>query len=225
MEDRDPRQREFDAALDAFRAGGCHRGAVYLSTPITTGWREAALLDELSIDRPDLRSRYRKRWLKEVVFANEETALDAEARIRAEVPAEITVVNPAHVRMAWSQSEYEKFWDLFLTEFPVIVMPLAGWELSSGALAEIRTALTLRLPILNPEFQVMSESDISAALVQADFAHPLHVRDGRERVLSALKKRRVLDDSQASLRKKSQLAWALAERLTKRVCPVMMATR
>lgn len=140
---------EIEAAIQAFSAAGADRGVLYLSTPITTGLYEYELMDELGLERTDLRAKRQDDWLMHVVAANETDAAQQADRLTETWALGRLVINPARVKFStWSQDEYDVLWSRLLKEFPTTVVPLPGWAYSRGARLEISLAVELGLAVL-----------------------------------------------------------------------------
>ena len=122
------------AILDSLRCVNGLNGIVYVTVPITSGIREYKILKELSCTREDLRSRYRDRWINEVVRPNEADAEAYAFMTQIQFPNKL-VLNPAELRVEnWGQGDYTNMWNQVLTDFCdvlVITPPSAIYLLRS----------------------------------------------------------------------------------------------
>jgi hypothetical protein len=190
------RQLEIESALQAFAAAGAERGLIYLSTPITTGRRELELMSTLGAgSREELRRCHADRWLSQVVQPNERDCLLQAELVTQTVALGRLVVNPARMkRPAWDQEDYDRLWAGLISEFPVTVLPLDGWEYSRGARLEVALALRLGAPVIDIQGRPLSAHDLVGSVAEADRV----VRDnnwgGRDVPLPALL---ISDDTEA----------------------------
>lgn len=149
-----------EAIIDSLRCVGADRGLVYVTVPITTGLREFVLMKELSCSRDDLRSKYRSRWLSEVVEPNEADA-EAYARMTQLYHPDKLVLNPAHMRVdGWGQEHYTEMWNQVLVEFCDLLVVTPDWTFSSGAIGEVREMALLGREITDVVGRSISNSQL-----------------------------------------------------------------
>lgn len=140
-----------ETLLEAFEAVGAGDvGVIYVTVPITSGRREFALLHELSCTREDLRTRFRDRWLREVVQANEEEARVYAQQSRKTFAGQL-VVDPSRIHARqWTQDDFDKLWSALIEKYARRVVITPGWAFSRGARHEVGLALSIGLPISDP---------------------------------------------------------------------------
>lgn len=145
------RHSEIESTLQAFVAAGGDRGVFYLSTPITTGRRELELMAQLGIvSREELRHHHSGEWLNKVVRPNKRDAVLQADLVTETIALGKLVINPARITHAdWSQSDYDNLWTRLIQEFPVLIVPVPGWEYSRGSRLEVQLACALGIPVVD----------------------------------------------------------------------------
>src|SRR4051794_10229137 len=117
-----------DVVLEAFEAAGADDGVVYVTVPITSGRREFALMHELRCTRDDLRTRYRDRWLEEVVRPNEEDARTYVGQARIAFSGQL-VVDPSRLHVTeWSQDDFDKLWSTLIERYGRVLVVTPAWS-------------------------------------------------------------------------------------------------
>lgn len=167
--------QEVDLILQAFDAAGAADGIAYLSTPVTSGRREIALMAELGCDSSTLRSQYREAWLQRVVQANGREALAFAELARARLSPQL-VIDPSRLcHPRWSQDDYNAFWKALLTDRATRVIVAPDWAYSKGARIEVHVAVELGIEIEWYDGTPLSPSDIAE---QTTAAHDDLARQG-----------------------------------------------
>ncbi|HEX9991904.1 MAG TPA: DUF4406 domain-containing protein [Acidimicrobiales bacterium] len=152
--------------LQAFEVLSGDSRIAYLSTPITSGRRELALLRRLGCTLPELRRDHAATWRREVIEPNEEDA-DRHAEIARKRLAPELVANPARLRHgAWTQDQYNAFWTALLEERADRVVLAPDWMYSRGARIEVGAAVRLGIPLED----LLGSPVTPAAVAEADRA-------------------------------------------------------
>jgi hypothetical protein len=214
-----------DLVLEAFESAGAEDGIVYVTTPITSGRRELGLLRELGCTREDLHTRFRDRWLTEVVRPNEEDARVYVGQARITYAGHV-VVDPSRLHVDdWTQDDFDKLWTTLLERYGRVVVVTPEWAFSRGARLEVALALSLDIHMVDPFGADLHRGDLRAMLekAEADLRQEgwseealrcllpevfpsQRARDGREEL--ALRRRPPLFDRAAA----QVFAWLVAER-------------
>jgi hypothetical protein len=160
---------EAEAALQAFAACGADRGVIYLSTPITTGRREFAVMERLGVDQATLRAEHKDVWLDEVVAPNERDAVLHADLVTETFALGQLVVNPARISLPeWTQDHYDDLWAELLERFPCCLVPAPGWAYSRGARVEVQTAIDRGLLIRDVGGDQLTAEELAAEAGRVD---------------------------------------------------------
>ena len=135
-----------DHLLQAMCAAGItDRNVVYVSLPITSGWREIEFLGSVGCyDREVSRTRHDEEWVRNVLRGNEDDAIKVVDQVRrSEWTDGQIVVDPSRIAVeGWNQDDYKLFWVRLMERHVRRVVASPGWEFSRGARVEIGFALT-----------------------------------------------------------------------------------
>lgn len=137
------------ALLDLFACAGARRhGSVYVSTPITTGRRYLRWLLEGS--NPET-------FDESVIEANTAAAARLVAETRRRYHSR-TVIDPTRLGEFpdWGQNDYHKFWEMVICHYADTVVFSEGWQFSTGAVWEMRVALSSGIRALDHKFEPLS---------------------------------------------------------------------
>jgi hypothetical protein len=157
-----------DVVLEAFEAAGAEAGLVYVTVPITSGRREFRLLHELGCTRDELRTRFRDRWLHEVVHPNEEEAKELAGLTRTTFACAL-VVDPSRLHVTeWTQEDFDKLWTVLIEGYARVVVVSPDWAFSRGARLEVALALSLGVPLADPFGRELTASDVAAMVEEAE---------------------------------------------------------
>jgi hypothetical protein len=152
----------YEPILEAFEAAGADQGIAYVSVPITSGRLELDLLLELNCSREDLRTRYRERWLNDVVYPNEQRAKLAVSQARGTFH-DLLIVDPSRLHVPdWGQDTFDKLWRTLIERYARRLVLSPGWEFSRGARVEAALAVELRLEISDPLGRPLDLTDLRA---------------------------------------------------------------
>jgi hypothetical protein len=139
---------QFEAPLQAFAyfIGATH--AVYVSAPITSGWRFLSWYREKGKEIKD-QSVYREAHARDVIAPNCAQVRTAMALLKhREYPTPVldpTAFDVPH----WSQHDYRCFWGKVIERFVDRAIFLDGWEASVGCVYEFCVAAREGVPIFD----------------------------------------------------------------------------
>ena len=142
------------------------RSCTYLSTPITSGpafirWKQS-LGDQV---REEDRQYWRDHRLN-VIAENETRIAPIERRLRKEVSG--VLVSPIHLHISgWSQLEYHRFWQEFISQWCAAVVFSEGWEFSTGCCVEALTSVVHGLRLFDQDLADLTPSKMATSLESA----------------------------------------------------------
>jgi hypothetical protein len=141
--------------------------ATYVACPISSGWRELALMRSLGVfDRDVLRSNYAARWETEVLRHNVADARASVSMLRKRVAG--PVIDPSSfVVPGYSQADYDRLCGRILREHVAVVVAADGWEFSRGSRLELVTANRAGLPVHDATGTTLTVGEIVATADEA----------------------------------------------------------
>jgi hypothetical protein len=156
------------AILDTIKCVGGDEGLIYVTVPITSGYREFRLMNELGMTREEVRSKHKTRWREEVVQPNEADAEAYSLIAQLQFPDRI-VLNPAMLQVVdWTQDQYNKMWNEVLRQFCDVLMVTPDWAYSYGARKEVHEMALLGREIVDMFGNSVKFSSLNEATEQAE---------------------------------------------------------
>ena len=139
---------EFEVPLRIFAYFLGTARAIYVSAPITSGWRFLAWYKAKGRELKD-RATYEKAHATDVIVANSRHVSDTVAGLkRREHPT--PVLDPTSFDFpGWSQQDYHCFWGKVIQRFVGRAIFLDGWEASAGCVYEFSVATRAGIPTLD----------------------------------------------------------------------------
>ena len=156
------------AILDTIKCIGGDEGLIYVTVPITSGYREFRLMNELGLTREEVRTKHKARWREEVVQPNEADAEAYSLIAQLQYPDRI-VLNPAMLQVVdWGQDQYNEMWNEVLRQFCDVLMVTPDWAYSLGARKEVQEMALLGREIVDMFGNVVKSSTLNEATEQAE---------------------------------------------------------
>lgn len=156
------------AILDTIKCVGGDEGLIYVTVPITSGYREFRLMHELGMTREEVRSKHKTRWREEVVQPNEADAEAYSLIAQLQYPDRI-VLNPAMLQVVdWTQDQYNEMWNEVLRQFCDVLMVTPDWAYSYGARKEVHEMALLGREIVDMFGNSVKFSSLNEATEQAE---------------------------------------------------------
>lgn len=156
------------AIIDTVRCVGGDLGLVYVTVPITSGFREIRLLHELGCTRQTLRSDHVDRWRTEVVHPNEADAEAFALVAKIQYPNRL-VLNPAALQVSgWSQSQYNDMWNEVLRQFCDVLVVTPDWAFSVGARMEVKEMSALGRSVVDMFGRAVTAKELTAQMESAN---------------------------------------------------------
>lgn len=154
--------------IDTVRCVGGDLGIVYVTVPITSGFREVRLMRELGCSRGELRSKYTDRWRSEVVQPNEADAEAFALVAKMQYPNRL-VLNPAALQVAdWTQSQYNEMWNEVLRQFCDVLVVTPDWAFSVGARLEVKEMSALGRSVVDMFGRGVTSAELSSQMDSAN---------------------------------------------------------
>jgi hypothetical protein len=149
---------EFEAPIQAFAYFIGPSRAIYVSAPITSGWRFLTWYRERgqAIKNPAL---YQQAHANEVIAPNCREVAGTIAGIKRRVYPKV-VIDPTSFDIPhWNQNDYRYFWSEVIKRFVDEAVFLAGWEASTGSVFELRVALRNSVQLVHEDGTPLQTSD------------------------------------------------------------------
>ncbi len=154
--------------LDTIKCVGGDEGLIYVTVPITSGYREFRLMNELGLTREEVRTNHKARWREEVVQPNEADAEAYSLIAQLQFPDRI-VLNPAMLQVAeWTQDQYNEMWNEVLRQFCDVLMVTPDWAYSYGARKEVKEMALLGREIVDMFGNTVKSSTLNEATEHAE---------------------------------------------------------
>jgi hypothetical protein len=156
------------AIIDTVRCVGGDLGIVYVTVPITSGFREIRLMHELGCSRQELRSGHSDRWRTEVVQPNEADAEAFALVAKMQYPNRL-VLNPAALQVSeWSQAQYNDMWNEVLRQFCDVLVVTPDWAFSVGARLEVKEMSALGRSVVDMFGRQVTSSELMSQMESAN---------------------------------------------------------
>lgn len=138
-------------------------GAVYVSTPITTGPGYVRWLGENPLAGPAERAAARAR----IVRANIGAVVPLVAQVRRS--RAVPVIDPTELEdvPGWEQADYHRFWSEVIVRHAVEVVLADGWSYSVGCTVEFAVALAHGIPLTDSHERAVTSERGCALLREA----------------------------------------------------------
>jgi hypothetical protein len=144
---------EVDAAIDSFMQGikcvGGTRGIVYVTVPITSGYRAFELMETLKCSNQELREKHKDRHDAEVVQPNLLSASSWAQLARNAFPDRVVLDPSQFFRKGWGQPEYYRLWKQVIEAYADTVIATPNWPYSLGSRAEVEMAINAQLRVVD----------------------------------------------------------------------------
>lgn len=142
--------------------------AVYCSSELTTGIRlYTACLDNGVKDRYALKDKKGQEWLRDNIFAVNETEANKFADF-VQQKRQHTTISPAALFVPeWGQHDYLSFWDTLIKTRIQEVWFNEHWQYSNGCTFEFMAATEAKLPTLDQDGNTLSVADARTLIQQA----------------------------------------------------------
>lgn len=150
---QDPKAME--ALVNAFASVIDGRSAVYVSSPLTSGWRAIEHLERRSpnVDSSDASQEdFRRR----VIEPNRRDAAEYVRRLRRKLKHVVIDPTAAPDIAGWSQSDYRAWWGQVIRRYVEAVVLRDGWNYSSGCAYEFFVAHREGIRTLREELSPMT---------------------------------------------------------------------
>jgi uncharacterized protein DUF4406 len=148
--------------LKLMKAVGAQVGVTYLSSPISTGYRDLHLMRELGVQKEELRERYPKEYRERVTGPNERESHKYAQMVR-QLRGGRLVINPGELFVPeWTQTEYLAFWEETIRNYCLEMALAPAWEFSAGARFEATLALSTNLRISDVRGRELMPADLQA---------------------------------------------------------------
>ncbi len=148
--------------LKLMQVVGAQTGVTYLSAPISTGYRDLQLMQELGVSKDNLRERFAQEYRERVLGPNEREAHKFAQMVRR-LDGRRVVINPGELYVAeWTQADYMAFWEETIRSYCLEVALAPGWEYSAGARYEASLALQTALRLIDIQGRELSARDLAA---------------------------------------------------------------
>lgn len=138
------------------------RGIVYMTVPITSGYNQFLLMDELKCNAEEIKSNesYKARYKKDVLEANRRTAEAWCAQARSSFPGRV-VLDPSPVYIiGFGQPDYYKLWDKVIRRYADTVIATPKWAFSMGSRKEVEMAISSKLKVVDLSGELFSVNDL-----------------------------------------------------------------
>lgn len=154
------------AMVEVLAAVAPPEGALYVSTPITTGtrfieWRRTVGKDLQSDDLA-----YRDGLRRHVIEPNIAAAKPIVAGLRSRGHAVIDPTGLSDID-GWEQQDYHRLWTAVVERYAASVLFVDGWEYSVGAMHEMAEALSGGLQLLDDDQNELRLTTIHARVEAA----------------------------------------------------------
>lgn len=148
-----PTDPQVDAAIDSFLQGikcvGGTRGIVYVTVPITSGFRAFELMHSLNCSSQELRETHKDRHAEEVVQPNLLSAGSWAQLARNAFPDRVVLDPSQFFRKGWGQPEYYRLWQHVIEAYADTVIATPNWPYSLGSRAEVEMAINAQLRVVD----------------------------------------------------------------------------
>jgi hypothetical protein len=165
--------REIEAFLNLLGSVIDDRTAVYISAPITSGWRLADWVNSRNVDFDSSHAESYVEFQRKVLEPNYQHAQNIIRNLRKQFTE--VVINPTKLKdiEGWSQDDYRYLWGRVIEQYAGTVIFIDGWQYSNGCSYEFlvsqqcsknesRLVLNEQLEPLSPETGIaLIESAIS----------------------------------------------------------------
>jgi hypothetical protein len=132
------------------------RGAVYVSTPITTGQRFVEWRRGSGAALAPSGDHYRREHDRQVVQRNREHAKPIVRAVRERGWGIVIDPTSVHDVPGWQQRDYHAFWAQVIERYAGTVVFADGWEYSSGGAWEFLTAVRTGARLLREDLEPLT---------------------------------------------------------------------
>lgn len=141
--------------LQGIQCVGGRRGVVYVTVPITSGYRLFKVLDREKCTAEELRRRDPALFRSEVLEPNMADAESWAEQARNSFKGRVVLDPSRLVRDGWSQDDYNNLWNRVIDDFVDIVIATPRWAFSRGARNEIEKAIRTQRKVQTLEGQTI----------------------------------------------------------------------
>ncbi len=132
------------------------RGAVYVSTPITTGRRFVEWRRGAGAALAPSEHRYRQEHDRDVVRRNREHVKPIVRAVRERGWGVVIDPTTVHDVPGWGQRDYHAFWARVIERYAGTVVFADGWEYSSGCAQEFLSAVRVGARLLREDLEPLT---------------------------------------------------------------------
>lgn len=125
------------------------RGIVYITVPITSGYNQFLLMDELGCTPDELRTTHAERYKRDVFDANMRTSESWSAQARSAFPGRVVLdPSPLFVK-GFEQPHYYDLWNKVIRLYADTVIATPKWAFSMGSRKEVEMAIASGLRVVD----------------------------------------------------------------------------
>lgn len=136
------------------------RGIVYITVPITSGYNQFLLMDELKCTPDELRTLHKERYDRDVFKANMRTAESWSAQARSAFPGRV-VLDPSPLFVqGFAQPHYYDLWNKVIRLYADTVIATPKWAFSMGSRKEVEMAIASGLKVVDMSGAVFRVDDL-----------------------------------------------------------------